>query len=193
MTALVCLGWADQTDIARETHLDQSSSGRLRAETANAALPLPIVKMRAWETVVEPGALSNDVLTAIISGFVAPAALPITEMYVDEYFERLAGFWADNSIEIARRLVLGLYPKWSMDEEASSSGPMPGSRSIRMLRRRSNGCSSSAGMTSRGRSTSRRVRLHGTDRGGVVRLCLRHCPRWSSHLPPTSADTMFFP
>ncbi len=117
MTALVCLGWADQTDIARETHLDQSSSGRLRAETANAALPLPIVKMRAWETVVEPGALSNDVLTAIISGFVAPAALPITEMYVDEYFERLAGFWADNSIEIARRLVLGLYPKWSMDEE----------------------------------------------------------------------------
>lgn len=117
MTALVCLGWADQTDIARETQLDQSSSGRLRAETANSALPLPIVKMRAWETVVDPGALSNDVLTAIISGFVAPAALPITEMYVDEYFERLAGFWADNSIEIARRLVLGLYPKWSMDEE----------------------------------------------------------------------------
>ncbi|MGW9004949.1 aminopeptidase N [Brevibacterium casei] len=116
MTALVCLGWADQTDIARETHLDQSSSGRLRAETANAALPLPIVKMRAWETVVT-GSLSNDVLSAIISGFVAPSALPITEMYVDEYFERLAGFWADNSIEIARRLVLGLYPRWSVDEE----------------------------------------------------------------------------
>ncbi|MBE8146840.1 hypothetical protein IOD13_13765 [Brevibacterium casei] len=73
MTALVCLGWADQTDIARETHLDQSSSGRLRAETANAALPLPIVKMRAWETVVT-GSLSNDVLSAIISGFVAPSA-----------------------------------------------------------------------------------------------------------------------
>ncbi|WP_181457468.1 ERAP1-like C-terminal domain-containing protein, partial [Burkholderia multivorans] len=104
------------TDIARETHLDQSSSGRLRAETANAALPLPIVKMRAWETVVT-GSLSNDVLSAIISGFVAPSALPITEMYVDEYFERLAGFWADNSIEIARRLVLGLYPRWSVDEE----------------------------------------------------------------------------
>lgn len=116
MTALVCLGWADQTDIARETHLDQSSSGRLRAETANAALPLPIVKMRAWETVVT-GSLSNDVLSAIISGFVAPSALPITEMYVDEYFERLAGFWRDNSIEIARRLVLGLYPRWSIDEE----------------------------------------------------------------------------
>ncbi|RAE29910.1 hypothetical protein DN524_32775, partial [Burkholderia multivorans] len=39
MTALVCLGWADQTDIARETHLDQSSSGRLRAETAVAPTP----------------------------------------------------------------------------------------------------------------------------------------------------------
>ncbi|RAE50572.1 hypothetical protein DN540_37995, partial [Burkholderia multivorans] len=46
---------------------DGGSSGRLRAETANAALPLPIVKMRAWETVVT-GSLSNDVLSAIISG-----------------------------------------------------------------------------------------------------------------------------
>ncbi|MCM1011416.1 aminopeptidase N [Brevibacterium sp. XM4083] len=117
LTALVSLGWADQTDIARETHLDQSSSGRLRAETASAALPLPIVKMRAWEAILDAAQLSNDVLSAIISGFVAPSALPITEVYVDEYFERLRGFWADNSIEIARRLVLGLYPRWSDDEE----------------------------------------------------------------------------
>ncbi|MCF2586946.1 aminopeptidase N [Brevibacterium sp. UCMA 11752] len=119
LTALVCLGWADQTDIARENQSDPSSSGRLHAETASAAMPLPIVKIRAWEVINEAAALSNDVLTAIISGFVAPTSMPLIENYVDEYFSRLAGFWADNSIEIARRLVLGLYPRWSVDEEAA--------------------------------------------------------------------------
>ena len=118
LTALVCLGWADQTDIARENQSDPSSSGRLHAETASAAMPLPIVKIRAWEVINEAASLSNDVLSAIISGFVAPTAMPLIENYVDEYFSRLAGFWIDNSIEIARRLVLGLYPRWSLDEEA---------------------------------------------------------------------------
>ncbi|GGC29673.1 hypothetical protein GCM10010974_10310 [Brevibacterium sediminis] len=118
LTALVCLGWADQTDIARENHSDPSSSGRLHAETASAALPLPIVKIRAWEAIREAGALSNDVLSAIIAGFIAPSAMPLVEEYVDEYFDGLLGFWTDNSIEIARRLVLGLYPRWSVDEEA---------------------------------------------------------------------------
>ncbi|WP_193096054.1 aminopeptidase N [Brevibacterium sp. FME17] len=119
LTALVCLGWADQTDIARENQSDPSSSGRLHAETASAAMPLPIVKIRAWEVINEAAALSNDVLSAIISGFVAPTSIPLIENYVDEYFSRLASFWSDNSIEIARRLVLGLYPRWSVDEEAT--------------------------------------------------------------------------
>lgn len=118
LTALVCLGWADQTDIARENHADPSSSGRLHAETASAALPLPIVKVRAWAAIQEAGALSNDVLSAIIAGFIAPSALPLIEDYVDEYFAGLRGFWSENSIEIARRLVLGLYPRWSVDEDA---------------------------------------------------------------------------
>src|SRR5690625_2829884 len=66
----------------------------------------------------EAGSLSNDVLSAVISGFIASSALPLIEDYVDEYFAGLLGFWTDNSIEIARRLVLGLYPRWSVDEEA---------------------------------------------------------------------------
>ena len=118
LTALVCVGWADQTDVARETQIDPSSSGRLHAETASAAMPLPIVKIRAWEVINEAGSLSNDVLSAIIAGFIAPSAMPLIEGYVDEYFMRLEGFWSDNSIEIARRLVLGLYPRWSVDDEA---------------------------------------------------------------------------
>src|SRR5699024_3637699 len=75
------------------------------------------VKIRAWEVIREAGSLSNDVLSAVISGFIASSALPLIEDYVDEYFAGLLGFWTDNSIEIARQLVLGLYPRWSIDEE----------------------------------------------------------------------------
>ncbi len=118
LTALVCLGWADHSDIAAESQADSTSSGRLHAATAAAATPLPIAKIRAWSAIADAKSLSNDVLTAIISGFVAPSTVPLIEDYVDEYFHRLSGFWAENSIEIARRLVVGLYPQWSVDDEA---------------------------------------------------------------------------
>src|SRR5699024_6918460 len=39
LTALVCLGWADQTDIARETQSDPSSSGRRAHESRGRAPP----------------------------------------------------------------------------------------------------------------------------------------------------------
>ncbi|WP_309131346.1 aminopeptidase N [Brevibacterium sp.] len=118
LTALACLGWADHSDIAKESQADPTSSGRLHAATATAATPLPIAKIRAWSAITDAKSLSNDVLTAIISGFIAPTTMPLIEDYVDEYFDRLSTFWADNSIEIARRLVLGLYPQWSIDDES---------------------------------------------------------------------------
>ena len=76
LTALVCLGWADQnTDIARENQSDPSSSGSApRGDRQPPPMPLPIVKIRAWEVINEAAALSNDVLSAIISGFVAPTS-----------------------------------------------------------------------------------------------------------------------
>src|SRR5690625_5904665 len=47
----------------------------------------------------EAGSLSNDVLSAVISGFIASSALPLIEDYVDEYFAGLLGFWTDNRSE----------------------------------------------------------------------------------------------
>ncbi|WP_349829577.1 aminopeptidase N [Brevibacterium litoralis] len=113
LTALVGLGWADVEDIAQERKDDNSGSGALHAATANAARPLPIVKMRTWTQITEDTSLSNDMLSAKIAGFVAPTGRPILEPYVESYFALLDDLWSSRSMEIAKRLLLGLFPHWS--------------------------------------------------------------------------------
>ena len=53
--------------------------------------------------------LSNQLLSATIAGFnTGPAAL--LRGFIDRYFECLEDVWAGRSIEIASRIVRGLYP-----------------------------------------------------------------------------------
>ncbi|GAC1601851.1 MAG: hypothetical protein NVS3B6_12280 [Pseudarthrobacter sp.] len=67
------------------------------------------MKAAAWRKAVHGTELSNQLLTATITGFtMAPAAL--LEPYVDPYFECLRDIWENRSIEIATRIVRGLYP-----------------------------------------------------------------------------------
>jgi aminopeptidase N len=67
------------------------------------------VKAAAWQDAVAGTALSNQLLSATIVGFTtAPAAL--LEPYVEPYFECLRGVWDGRSIEIASRIVRGLFP-----------------------------------------------------------------------------------
>ncbi|MCQ9368927.1 aminopeptidase N [Brevibacterium sp. 50QC2O2] len=115
LIALVALGWADYDDIDAEEAGDRTGSGVLSGITARAARPLPIVKMRAFTQATSDPTLSNDELSALIRGFSVPAALPLTESFVEEYFTRLDTFWVgpERSIEIGKRLLLGLYPSWS--------------------------------------------------------------------------------
>ncbi|WP_344310063.1 ERAP1-like C-terminal domain-containing protein, partial [Brevibacterium samyangense] len=113
LTALVTLGWADVEDIANERHADNTGSGALHAATAYAARPLPIVKMRTWAQMTEDRTLSNDMLSARISGFTSLAGHPMLETYVDAYFTMLDTVWSDRSMEIAKRMLLGLYPHWA--------------------------------------------------------------------------------
>ncbi|MGO4494083.1 aminopeptidase N, partial [Arthrobacter sp. 2YAF22_2] len=65
--------------------------------------------------------LSNQLLSATIAGFnTAPAAL--LAGYVEPYFECLERVWSDRSIEIASRIVRGLYPA-GQDLDAPGSSP----------------------------------------------------------------------
>lgn len=113
LVSLSVLGWADEGDIAAQSALDRTDSGEMQARTARAAQPLPIVKMRAFEAATTDTSLSNNSLSATIAGFAAPVATPILEPFVQRYFELLESFWTTRSNEMAKRLVLGLYPAWS--------------------------------------------------------------------------------
>src|SRR5699024_6918461 len=67
--------------------------GARRGRAARCPPPPADVQVRRWEVIREAGSLSNDVLSAVISGFIASSALPLIEDYVDEYFAGLLGFW----------------------------------------------------------------------------------------------------
>jgi len=74
-----------------------------------AARPEAAVKDAAWNAAVHGNELSNQLLTATISGFTT-APPELLARYVEPYFECLRTVWDSRSIEIASRIVRGLYP-----------------------------------------------------------------------------------
>src|SRR5690606_30699251 len=113
LRALGVLGWADLEHIEAEAALDRTGSGAINAAMVRASRPLAIVRDTAWEEATRDESLSNDHLSARISGITAPVPHPLLEGRVDDYFALLETFWATRPIEISRRLVVGLYPSWS--------------------------------------------------------------------------------
>ncbi|VXB30711.1 Aminopeptidase N [Arthrobacter sp. 9AX] len=107
--ALAANGQASVAELDAELARDTTASGRAGHATALAARPDAEVKAAAWQEAVHGNALSNQLLTATISGFTtAPAAL--LAPFVEPYFECLREVWESRSIEIASRIVRGLFP-----------------------------------------------------------------------------------
>lgn len=110
LTALVTTGHADLTDVAAEEERDDTGDGRTAARRARASVPDVAVRAAAWTAAWEDESLTNDHLDAEIGGFRAGGRRDLIEAYDEEYFARIGAAWADRSIEIAKRLVLGLFP-----------------------------------------------------------------------------------
>jgi aminopeptidase N len=107
--ALAANGQATTAELDAELGRDTTASGRAGHATALAARPDPGVKSEAWNAAVRGTQLSNQLLSATIAGFTtAPAGL--LQPYVEPYFECLLTVWEERSIEIASRIVRGLYP-----------------------------------------------------------------------------------
>lgn len=107
--ALAAHGRASLAELDRELDADTTASGREGHALASAARPDPSVKAAAWDAAVNTAGLSNEILSATIAGFVlAPGEL--LERYIEPYFESLERVWSERSIEIAVRIVRGLFP-----------------------------------------------------------------------------------
>ncbi|MFE4198850.1 aminopeptidase N [Paenarthrobacter sp. NPDC056912] len=107
--ALAAHGQATLSELDRELDADKTASGREGHALASAARPEASVKAAAWDAAVNSNGLSNEILSATIAGF-ATAPGWLLEPYVEPYFDCLEQVWAERSIEIAGRIVRGLYP-----------------------------------------------------------------------------------
>jgi aminopeptidase N len=110
LTALVTTGHATVADIEAEALRDATGSGRTAARRAMASRPDADVRRAAWDTAWGDLTLSNDHLDAEIAGFRAGGRRDLIEAFDATYFERIGAVWSSRSIELARRLVIGLFP-----------------------------------------------------------------------------------
>ncbi len=110
LTALVTTGHADADDIDAELTRDDTGSGRTAARRALSSRPDADVRRAAWDAAWGDRSLSNDHLDAEISGFRAGGRRDLIAEFDADYYSRIGEAWATRSIEIARRLVVGLFP-----------------------------------------------------------------------------------
>ncbi|WP_448072020.1 aminopeptidase N [Georgenia yuyongxinii] len=108
--SLAAVGAATQAELDGELVRDATADGATQHLAALHAVPDPGVKAAAWEQLLTPGALTNDHVDATLTGFAQSLHRELTAPYTERYFAALRGMWADHSIEIADRLVRGLYP-----------------------------------------------------------------------------------
>lgn len=107
--ALAANGEASRAELDAELARDNTASGRAGHATAGSAMPEPAVKAAAWKATVQGTGLSNQLLSATIAGF-NTGTTELLDPYVGPYFDCLETVWAGRSIEIASRIVRGLYP-----------------------------------------------------------------------------------
>ncbi|QDQ94205.1 aminopeptidase N [Rhodococcus sp. WB9] len=108
--ALAATGHADDADLDGELRRDDTGSGRTAYLRAKFSRPDPDVKAKAWESIFHDRTLSNEHLGAVIAGFRAGARHDLVEGYAAGYFASIRPVWEERSIEIARRIVVGLFP-----------------------------------------------------------------------------------
>lgn len=110
LTALVGTGHAGADEVAAELERDDTGTGRTAARRALASRPDAAVRRAAWDAAWTDLSLSNDHLDAEIAGFRAGGRRDLIAEFDHEYFARIGDAWRTRSIELARRLVVGLFP-----------------------------------------------------------------------------------
>ncbi len=110
LAALSATGHAATEDADAELTRDPSSRGRTAYRTVLAARPDPAVRAAAWQEAWADETLTNDHLSATIAGVRAGGRRDLIAAFDEDYFARIRGVWESRSIEIAARLVRGLFP-----------------------------------------------------------------------------------
>ena len=111
---LAAAGVADEAALTAELARDDTASGKRLLTACLAARPTAAAKAEVWRQVVDSDQLPNALVEAQISGFQSAAGAGRRELvapYAEPYFEVLEKIWGERSIEIALRIVSGLFPR----------------------------------------------------------------------------------
>ena len=119
LNALVAHGAAGAPDIDTAAAADATASGARRAMTARALLPDADSKAAIWERLISDDGMANALQDAAIGGFSHPAQRDLLAPYCEKYFAVVAQVWSRRSIEVAQKVAVGLYPRWSVSPETA--------------------------------------------------------------------------
>ena len=120
-------------ELEAEKERDNTLTGAAAYLGASHAFPSAELKREVFDLVRTPGTYSNAEVDSLLAAFNAPRSAHLTEAFAQEYFDSLAKLWTEHPIEIANRLVRGLYPDLAMADAATSE--FLGSERPRALRR----------------------------------------------------------
>ena len=117
LRALASGGAITGNELDAELERDDTASGRRQLTECQASLPTAGAKAESWRLVVDSDELPNALVEARITGFQQAGRRDLLEPYADRYFEVLEKVWAERSIEIAMRIVSGLFPRLVTTEQ----------------------------------------------------------------------------
>ncbi|MEP7179337.1 MAG: M1 family aminopeptidase, partial [Pseudonocardiales bacterium] len=107
---LAVLGALEPGELAAEAAVDITTQGAVNAAKCRAALPEPLAKGRAWETIMTDAGCSNYELYALAEGFWQPRQNVLTAPFVTRYFDEIADTAGLRSGWVVGRLARIAYP-----------------------------------------------------------------------------------
>ncbi|MBY5161038.1 aminopeptidase N [Salsipaludibacter albus] len=110
LVELAASGAVERDRLDDELAADDRALTRRRHATALAARPTVEAKEAAWADAVTDVDLPNAMLAAVLSGWGRPDHQALTQRFEAPYLDGLEEIWTTRSIEMARRLVVGLFP-----------------------------------------------------------------------------------
>lgn len=117
LRALAAREAVSQEELDAEKERDNTLTGA--AAYLGVSRSFPDCKREVFDMVREPGAYSNAEVDSLLAAFNAPRSKHLTEPFAEEFFQVLDKIWQEHPIEIANRLVRGLYPELEMADAAT--------------------------------------------------------------------------
>ncbi len=114
--ALVAHGRSGSADIDAAAAADATASGERRATQLRALIPDPANKAAVWDRLINDDGMANALQSAAIAGFAHPAQVELLAPFTERYFNEVGDVWDNRSIEVGKRIAVGLYPRWAVDQ-----------------------------------------------------------------------------